>query len=398
MRRVAGGLALLLVLSGCTSEGAPTTTSTTAAPTTTSSAPPTSTTAAPPETTTTIAVTACGDSLHIAVDALGQPGHRRVGAAVSTSAAQSSSDLAVSDVNAALQQFVSDRVAAYGPQGLPGGYCPRLRASLLGRRGARALLLTIVFTETDPPGRRRRNPSSLGSALLFDLMTQEQLHRRCHVHRLMERKPGAPWCRRRLAEVLGERLLLPGPRRRWWPTWPWRPKACWSTSTRPTESPTTSGPWSSCFPWSELVPLIDLRSPYLASFAVAEGFCSTSGQEWMLEDQPGLPGGRGRQASRHLRRGGGLRLRRARGPSREGRQEITGPRPTACIPGTAEAWRDEESGGTRTLWWLVRDPQPGLRRDGPYSNRATGTFWRGLMWPRPKAFRGRRSLRRNRKH
>ena len=49
------------------------------------------------------------------------------------------------------------------------------------------------------------------------------------------------------------------------------------------------GPLEFLFTWEEVADLIDMRQRFLAGFAVEAGRCSAAGENWVLEDQPGLP-------------------------------------------------------------------------------------------------------------
>jgi hypothetical protein len=127
-----------------------------------------------------------------------------------------------------------------------------------------------------------------------------------------------------------------------------------------------------------VAPLIDLRRPYLASFAVQAGLCSTSGQEWLLEDQPGLPAPVAAKRAAIFAAAAACDYEALEDLAGDG-EGFTGQLPNGVHPGTAEAFRDGEAGGHGTLWWLVQTLNLDyVEREYSYGD---GTFWRGLMWP-----------------
>ncbi len=369
MRRVAGGLALLLVLSGCTSEGAPTTTSTTAAPTTTSSAPPTSTTTAPPETTTTIAVTACGDYLQVQSIPWPAPADKtKAGAHLPRIVGFDHHSQA--DINARLEAFVAERLATYSPD--EGAYSLDFTALCLERDSW--AMLSFVFTERITPD-GDSGGTDLRFALPFDLVRGDLL-----AAADMFSDAGVAGLRAlvsaRLGEVLGEGFCC------------LTPDALVADLAVVPEGllvyldeadgvPHEVGPLEFLLAWSELAPLLDLGQPYLASFAVAQGFCSTSGQEWVLEDQPGLPAPVAAKRAAIFAAAAACDYEALEDLAefpQEIRDSVIG------HPGTAAAWRHEESEGYAPLRRLAETLNLQYA-ERTYSNPDAGYEWQRYVWP-----------------
>ena len=138
------------------------------------------------------------------------------------------------------------------------------------------------------------------------------------------------------------------------------------------------GPLEFRLPWADLAPLIDLRQPYLGSFAVDQGLCSTSGQEWVLEDQPGLPAAVTTKRAAIFTAAAACDYEALEDLAGDG-EGFTGPIGNGMHPGTAEAFRDGESFGDRTLLWLVQT----LNLDYAEKTYTYGddTSWTGYVWP-----------------
>ncbi len=370
MRRIAGGLALLLVLSGCTAEGAPTATSTTttAAVTTTTTTPsvPPTTSTAPPETTTTIPVTTCGDYLEVQ----SIPRHVSVeGVAADVRLPLLVAHNGHSDINERLEAFIEERLATALPD--RGAYSLQFAALCLERDSW--AMLSIVFSErTTPAGRAG---TDLRFAFPFDLVNNDLL-----TAAVMFTEEGVAGLRalvhEQVAAVLGESFCCLAPEALV-ADLAVVPEGLLVYLDEADGIPHEVGPLEFRLPWAEVAPLIDLRQPYLASFAVAEGFCSTSGQEWVLEDQSGLPAAVAAKRAAIFAAAAACDYEALEDLAEfpyEIRYSVIG------HPGTAAAWRDEESWGMAPMWRLVEtlNLQYAERTE---SNPDIGYEWHGYVWP-----------------
>jgi hypothetical protein len=365
MRRVAGGLALLLVLSACTAESAPITTSTTAAPTTTSSVPPTTTTSpAPAETTTTLAVTTCGDYLEVQ----SLPWRVSVeGVAADVRLPRLVAHDWHSDINERLEAFVETRLAAALPD--RGAYSLQFAALCLERDSW--AMLSIVFSErTTPVGRAG---TDLRFAFPFDLVNDDLL-----TAAVMFTEEGVTGLRalvhEQVAAVLGERFCCLAPEALV-ADLAVVPEGLLVYLDEADGIPHEVGPLEFLFPWSQVATLIDLRQPYLGSFAVQEGLCSTSGQEWVLEEQPGLPAAVAAKRAAVFAAAAACDYEALEDLAGDG-EGFTGPIGNGMHPGTAEAFRDGEWFGDRTLLWLVQT----LNLEWAEKTH-TYSAWTGYVWP-----------------
>ena len=377
MRRVAGGLALLLVLSGCTADSSPASSLTTSGPaTTTSGVPPTATTAAPPETTTTLAVTEYGDSLRItAVPYTRASGGEPIPDVFLPQLTYF--DRGVSDENVTLRSFVADRVAAYGPDGPPPGYSLTFEVFWTGDVGRP--LLSVVFAET-APAFDGGEPSEARLVLLFNLFAGESL-----IVADMLTPDGVQALRAlvagRVAEVLGEGFCC------------FSPEALVADVGVTAEGlvayldetdgvPHDVGPLEFLLPWNEVAPLVDMRREHLAGFAVDQGLCSTSGRQWVLEDQPGLPAAVADKRAAVFAAAVVCDYEGLEDLAGSG-EGFTGLLPNGVHPGTAEAFRNHESWGRADLLWLVQT----LNLD--YAERTwtrdDGASGSSFVWPAAQA-------------
>lgn len=371
MRRFAAGLALLLVLSGCTASSAPSTTTTTAAPgttatsSTTPTAPPTTTT-----TSTTVPATTCAGGVE--VRSLPRevliPG---LTATVRVPQLADSGRLYEFDLNDRLAAFVEGRLAAALPR--EGAYSLDFEVICLHRDNWG--ILSIVFHETATAA---GGPTGIERAFAFpiSLVTGEAL-----AAGSMFSAAGLPGL---LALISGQTNASLG-----------EDFCCLSLdaleeSLAVTDQgllvyldssdglPAEAGPLELVLPWAEVTPFIDLNQPHLGSFAVANGRCSALNQEWVLEEQPGLPAAVAAKRAAIFAAAAACNYQGLEDLAGEG-EGFAGPIGAGVHPGTAEHFRDGESYGDADLWWLL------TTLNLPYAEKTydygDGTSWTGYVWP-----------------
>jgi PKD repeat protein len=377
MRRFAGGpapLLVLLVFSGCTAASAPsTTTTTTSPPPTTIALPPTTTTTTTaPVTPTTHVVTDYGDGLFVeqvpfvpsgATTALPGVFRPRVTYAMRN----------VTWVNEALHAFVDDRVEAFGPGGPPPGYS--LGFAVLWTGAERVSLLSLVFAEVRPAS-DGGEPVVARPVLLFDLVEWEELDAAgmltaTGVSQLaglvttrLVAEQGEGFCCVTPEDLVGDIGVLP--------------EGLMAYLDETDGIPPATGPMEFLFPWSEIAPLIDMHQPHLAAFAQAQGLCSASNQEWVLDEQPGLPAAVAARRAAIFAAAAACDYAELEALAGDG-DGFTGPLANGVHPGTAEAYRDREGWGYADLWWLL------TTLNLPYAEKTytygDGTSWTGYVWP-----------------
>jgi hypothetical protein len=140
------------------------------------------------------------------------------------------------------------------------------------------------------------------------------------------------------------------------------------------------GPLEFLFTWAEVADLIDMRQRFLAGFAVEAGRCSAAGENWVLEDQPGLP-----EPVAAKRRaifeaaaacdfdGLGALVPLDEPDSLWGSQSGRG--------GSAEAWRHYEASGYAVVWFLVRTLNLSYGPETFAYGQDQALEWRGYVWP-----------------
>ena len=142
--------------------------------------------------------------------------------------------------------------------------------------------------------------------------------------------------------------------------------------------PPAAGPLEFLFPWSEIAPLVDMHQPHLAGFAQAQGLCSASNQEWVLDEQPGLPAAVAARRAAIFAAAAACDYEALEDLAGDG-AGFTGPLANGVHPGTAEAYRDREGWGYADLWWLLSTLNlPYAEKTYAYGD---GTSWTGYVWP-----------------
>jgi hypothetical protein len=290
MRRVAGGLALLIALSGCSPAAAPTTStvaSSVPASTTPTVATDTTTTLATttmPTTTNTVVVVAYDD--YLGIEARPWPEALPEGISAQVSLPQLTLFAGRPDnqrrINHALESFVADRISA---QTAPAAY--RLDFTVPWAAGEAWPLLTILFTETTFP-QGAAEPIEGRFALLFDLASGSRLAAADMFTAQGLRGLGA-LAGQRLDAALGEGFCCLASPDSLLSDLGVLPDGLLVLLDETEGVPHAAAPLQFLLPWSQVAPLIDMSKYYLARFAVDEGLCSASGREWALEPQAGLP-------------------------------------------------------------------------------------------------------------
>ncbi len=376
VRRLVGGLALLTLLSGC-ADGQVASSTATGLSTTSSATTAAISTTAPPVTSTTIAY---GSRFVI----------RSVESTISTEGLQVwvrhprltgfHRDPSEAHINAAIEAFVDGRTRTYLPRPdgkePPAEYCLDFEVLWSGEEAWS--LLPITFTEVRFAG-DATSPTTDRFAFIFDLVTGDSLtpvdlltpqgveSLQTLVGGRVAGVIGEVSCCFRPGGLIGQMGLVP--------------EGLLVYVDESDGVPQEAGPLEFLFTWEEVAPLIDPRHRYLARFAVEAGFCSTSGEDLVLEDQPGLPAPVAATKKAIFAAAvscdyaalGALAGLDLPGSSWGG---------VLSCGGTAEDWRWQEASGNGTLWRLTRTlnlPPAPMRYETPGE---TGTFERqGYVWP-----------------
>ena len=144
--------------------------------------------------------------------------------------------------------------------------------------------------------------------------------------------------------------------------------------------PEEVGPSSFLIPWAEVADSIDMRQRFLARRAVEQGRCSAQGEDWVLEDQAGLP-----EPVVAKRR---AIFEAALACDFEGLEALAGlDEPYSLwgfvseMGGSAEAWWEGEAAGYAPVWFLARTLNLSYVPEA-YSYGEDQTLeWRGYVWP-----------------
>ncbi len=141
------------------------------------------------------------------------------------------------------------------------------------------------------------------------------------------------------------------------------------------------GPLEFLFTWAEVADLIDMRQRFLAGLAVEADRCSAAGENWVLEDQPGLP--EPVAAKRRAIFEAAVACDFAGLGALAGLDDPQSEWGAPGVGGTAQAWEEAEASGLAPLWFLARTLNlPFVAEAYTLDLSDTETLeWVGYRWP-----------------
>ncbi|MBU1494567.1 MAG: hypothetical protein KJ956_11450 [Actinobacteria bacterium] len=281
-------------------------------------------------------------------------------------------------INDQLDAFVDSRRATYVPNPDPAGEAAvyGLDFEVLWLEEDAWPVLSIVYTETALPA-GTSEASTRKVALMFDLVTGDPLT----VNDMLTQAGVAS-----LESMVSQRLadVFDGPFCCFEPG-----ELAENVGVGPdglvayvdvSSFPRGGGPLEFLFDWAEVRDLIDMRQRFLAGFAVEAGRCSAAGEDWVLEDQPGLP-----EPVAAKRR---AIFEAAAACDFDGLGALVPLNEPGSLwgfvggrGGSAEAWRHSEASGDASVWFLLRTLNLSFGPEAFAYGEDQSLEWRGHVWP-----------------